>query len=491
MLSVDNHKDEETLGYSLIRLVGKAKGNTVTIRHQPGHKKTQWKVLDDHYKALILLNEGMNVLTISDSNTTLQYRFTYDAKLINVTSNYDNLNSIPRVRPVIYVPLNHDGSFNNLPYEPNDLEALVKKNQIAALLMQTFCAEALEANKTFPLEMESNNTNLPRVTVFKSNKWTREALREEGKKANDEGFFWYDQVIREMQERDDYNDALTYLCVLNGSYYYPEENKTSVATALGGGKLALWTDVNMYSYPMSVEEIESCWMDDRKVDKTVVRDDSCGRGTYWANFATGIGAHMHELGHCLGCDHTPGGIMQRGFDNFNRFFLIEEPGNNKGIYSKDQQAGAYWEQRSIETILKHKIFELVGECVIPKGGSTKCNPNKEYHKCVDDGTLQCCHYWVCGDDYITSSSFENPRGLVWIERHGKTPFATFHEVSRSATEIIISDSSRGMLLKFTKDQCTWTTDRKQWYLLRSGRAFYPGKQEDLKILKVHNCELAQ
>lgn len=46
------------------------------------------------------------------------------------------------------------------------------------------------------------------------------------------------------------------------------------------------------------------------------------RGSYWANYATGLGASMHELGHCFDLAHTPGGIMGRGFDDFNCVFSL-------------------------------------------------------------------------------------------------------------------------------------------------------------------------
>jgi len=71
----------------------------------------------------------------------------------------------------------------------------------------------------------------------------------------------------------------------------------------------------------------------------------------WANFATTLGATLHEIGHCFGLPHTthghfssflsdlyfvelkkanhdllPKSIMLRGFDNFNRWAMITEPG---------------------------------------------------------------------------------------------------------------------------------------------------------------------
>lgn len=46
------------------------------------------------------------------------------------------------------------------------------------------------------------------------------------------------------------------------------------------------------------------------------------RGTYWANYATGLGASIHELGHCFDLAHTPKGIMARGFDDMNCVFTM-------------------------------------------------------------------------------------------------------------------------------------------------------------------------
>ena len=46
------------------------------------------------------------------------------------------------------------------------------------------------------------------------------------------------------------------------------------------------------------------------------------RGFYWANYATGLGASMHELGHCFDLAHTPKGIMGRGFDDMNCVFTM-------------------------------------------------------------------------------------------------------------------------------------------------------------------------
>ena len=45
------------------------------------------------------------------------------------------------------------------------------------------------------------------------------------------------------------------------------------------------------------------------------------REYYWANYATGLGASLHELGHTFDLAHTPTGIMARGFDDLHKVKL--------------------------------------------------------------------------------------------------------------------------------------------------------------------------
>jgi len=129
-----------------------------------------------------------------------------------------------------------------------------------------------------------------------------------------------------------------------------------MATALGGGYLALFGSHTLYSYASSVDEIATAFTRSTKVDISQLADDSGNRGEYWANYATSIGASTHELGHCFGAPHTPTGIMARGFDNFNRFFMVSEP-NSDDVCIGTHELGAFWHDDTIKILLAGKHFK--------------------------------------------------------------------------------------------------------------------------------------
>ena len=46
------------------------------------------------------------------------------------------------------------------------------------------------------------------------------------------------------------------------------------------------------------------------------------REYYWANYVTGLGASLHELGHTFDLAHTATGVMARGFDDLHKVSML-------------------------------------------------------------------------------------------------------------------------------------------------------------------------
>ncbi|XP_059144245.1 uncharacterized protein LOC131931460, partial [Physella acuta] len=62
---------------------------------------------------------------------------------------------------------------------------------------------------------------------------------------------------------------------------------------------------------------------------------------YWANYATGLGASLHELGHTFDLAHTPSGIMARGFDDLHKVFTVQRRRKGRHHHRSDRQRQRY------------------------------------------------------------------------------------------------------------------------------------------------------
>ena len=98
--------------------------------------------------------------------------------------------------------------------------------------------------------------------------------------------------------------------------------------ALGGGsdnlQLAIFGSHALQSYPASIEEVAPAFMDCTRTDTNFVANDLNESGSNWEAANIGIGAHMHETGHLLGCPHQESGVMLRDYIKLNRTFVARE-----------------------------------------------------------------------------------------------------------------------------------------------------------------------
>ena len=99
--------------------------------------------------------------------------------------------------------------------------------------------------------------------------------------------------------------------------------------ALGGGageiQLAIFGSQALQSYPASIEEVVPAFSDCTRTDTDYVANDCNESGSNWEAANIGIGAHLHETGHLLGCPHQESGVMLRDYVRLNRTFLCREP----------------------------------------------------------------------------------------------------------------------------------------------------------------------
>jgi hypothetical protein len=99
-------------------------------------------------------------------------------------------------------------------------------------------------------------------------------------------------------------------------------------TALGGGGVALFGSATLHTFAESLDELVERFEDTRDVMslQPPLFDDSGFRRSMWANYATGLGAILHEVAHAMDLPHAVeySDIVNRGFDHVNRLVMTHE-----------------------------------------------------------------------------------------------------------------------------------------------------------------------
>ncbi|GEM_PF-1526645 len=324
-ITVTNLAQNETVGYELLLIKGNlgATADGIHLDQGPVLSGSQsappeasdgsgapkavrdWPAGGGRFKALVHLKRGQNRIMLSAEGH----------KTFCLDVNYSPNPSANRIR-VVFV-LAQDGSegagvIPGPPGDISDLPSAKKRLAFGALLLETAMAELLHdaGRSRRTVNFKRDSRGLVEVTVFHS------AYKDVDLRTKTPDQLWetfHDELDSAFQ------DGRTIFLSMLGGFG---------GGALGGGSQAMFGTSTLYSWAQDLGELTNRFSDERKPGDFQLEDESGFRNAFWANYSTGIGATMHELGHALGLPHSGDGndIMERGFDRFNRIFMIKEEG---------------------------------------------------------------------------------------------------------------------------------------------------------------------
>lgn len=330
--AVENLQQGERLRHGLAFLSGRAGVEAGELSVTANGEVYRWPVVGGRFKALVPLRDGDNVLSLEASAGG-------PARTVRLGRDVD---SNPKfVRLVWVTAADGDGSFEGPEGSPRDEASARKRLSLGGLLMQSFTAESLHlmghGRRTFRLELEPDG--MPRVETFQSALTLAQARAMTG---NELWSHFYEE-LGSLPRRDDSID----LVLMSMTDWDGATKKATAHTALGGGRLALFGSGTLYTWPETLDGVVPAWTDARVTDTAVLMDDSAYRARWWANFATGLGACLHELGHTLSLPHPASGrgVMAREFDHVNRLFMLEEPpsARSAGLSPVRPEDEKYWD----------------------------------------------------------------------------------------------------------------------------------------------------
>jgi hypothetical protein len=311
----DNVVQREVLRYDLALVSGTASAGATAVTVEAGGQARSWPVIGGRWKALVPLATGCNDIVLRTGAASAELALTFQPQT-----------NPRRVRLAYVIASDSDGRFDAPAGEPNDQASAVARVRLAGRLMQTFTAEAMNAQglgrRTFRLD--SDASGLPIVQVFRSSITTAQAHAMTDLEL-------YDQFKDELDT--DATPDVKWFAMLGTSHYIPGVGTVGHG-ARGAGTFCIFGSTSLHTWAQSVDELVARWSDARFIDTSQLSDDSAYRGTHWANYATGLGAAMHEVGHTLSLPHVPAStgpsVMNRGFDHVNRTFVMVEPPSATG-----------------------------------------------------------------------------------------------------------------------------------------------------------------
>ncbi|CAH8458246.1 unnamed protein product [Schistosoma turkestanicum] len=330
MFNIFNAYDLIRVNYPLFQLKGnidpycKCQSIFVSVHNDyESNWKMNWTLCESMFKIFVPLSIGCNTLQLRCEHNLAEFRIMY----------VRDLDSSYIVKPIYVICSDDTGEFQAPEGVVSTKESACKRIGLGIRLLQTLTAEAFlsELGKrcTFLTKEELCLKSLGDTSYLSSDTCCvchYSSLSKYFVSSNTPEEVWR-ELAYELYKTYPYNFKNTkWVAFMACTRYNPSSKinseflsyneillRTSAHFALGTGGLALLGTGTLHAWPENLEDLQIVLGDTRFIDPMLM-DDTAYRHTYWAAFATGLGAVWHELGHCFGLEHYPQGIMFRGDD---------------------------------------------------------------------------------------------------------------------------------------------------------------------------------
>ncbi|CAO3600995.1 unnamed protein product [Absidia cylindrospora] len=380
-ISILNIQDGETVHQRFLLVYGETTHQyhaaiTVTCRNFPA---TTWPCAQQQFKALVHLDPGPNTVTFTTPSSTLAFHVYYLPLLQN-----------PPLKLVIWAAKDSPLVYDTPPQKRSEqgVAVAMEKLRLAGYLWQSFCAEQMHRHgfgrRTFRLEeawlpdttagggggdsIQQQQRHTAVVRVLRSTQHSlqtiRDARRAQQNPKRDESVpSLFDLFMEDLRADPELGAAGG--CHVAGlildAHWDTRQQLVMGHAALGGGagelRLGMFGSHALHAFPRSIHDIVDAMMDTTPTDTRYVANDANESGCWWKALNVGMGAMLHEVGHMFTLSHTPTGLMARGFNQWNRTFMIQEPGR-AGIITPDDEAGSKWHRVDVIRLRTHPAFRL-------------------------------------------------------------------------------------------------------------------------------------
>ena len=354
--------------------------------------------------------------------------------------NFLPLTTSPPIQLVILIGKDSPAVFDAVPEriqrEGNDLNSAIRKFRMAAYLWQAFTGEQMYRNgfgrRCFRYEEEWQTGSLTfrdreshqmrseaRIHIVRSEKTVKELRDLERAQQYDKAIhkgelfsITVEAVKRHFRPNPGHKQYFSVL--LLDAHWDTRIHTITGHAALGGSSseihLAIFGSQALQSYPSCLEEVIPAFTDCTRTDTNYVANDCNESGSNWEAANIGIGAHLHETGHMLGCPHQESGIMLRDYVRLNRTFLCREPYSTRtkspGMRLCLPKDECIWHRLDALRFRYHPCFRLPADAPLNSDESVRVWP-------VDNGKVLATA--ATGITFVELFSDNDATCRAWIE----------------------------------------------------------------------------